>query len=379
MSKLLLPGLLPGRAAADQRRRGFLRSLAGLAGALLAPLPIRLQGAGHADAMARAARAFLATLDDRLRERSRFPFGDRERFDWHYIPRGREGVALREMSAAQRRAAESLLASALSPTGLQKVQDTMALEAVLKEIELFGLNRDPDNYAVAIFGEPGAYPWGWRFEGHHLSLNFTLVTAAEVAVTPSFIGSNPATVPSGPRKGLRTMGLEQDLGLELVTTFDGTRRERVVLRDRTFGDILTGPGREDRLREPEGLALADMSDGQRDLAMRLVDVYLGNLRREMAEAFRGRIRAADPGRIHFAWAGGFAAGEPHYYRLHGPAVLIEYDNTQGDATHIHSVLRDPVNDFGRDELARHYATGHHHHASRATHRHGRALPPRGEA
>ena len=343
-------------AALAVSRRKWLGWIAGLAGAV--GLPITVPARAAESQMAMAAKAFLAALPSSARKRATKPFDDRNRFDWHFFPRSREGLPIGDMSAAARNAAEALLRTGLSAGGYRKVLDTMTLEAVLRDLETFGFNRDPDNYAITLFGDPSSRQWGWRFEGHHLSLNYTIGPDG-TTITPAFLGSNPARVRSGPHHGLRTLAREQDLGLELVQSLSSSQRERAVIADQSFGDILTGPGRADRLRTPEGLPLGAMGDGTRDLAMRLVNVYLNNADRETATGHGSRIQAADPGRIHFAWAGGLESDEAHYYRLHGPAVLIEFDNTRNDANHIHSVLREPGKDFGRDDLMAHYLTGHH--------------------
>ena len=162
--------------------------------------------------MSSAAKAFVETLAKKDRKRGVFEFEDRERFDWHYTPRRRQGIAIGDMNETQRATAHALLGTGLSEAGYEKAVQTMRLEAVLKEIETFGFNRDPENYALTVFGDPTAFPWGWRFEGHHLSLNFSVIAPAQVTITPAFIGSNPATVPVGESRGLRTMALEEDLG-----------------------------------------------------------------------------------------------------------------------------------------------------------------------
>ena len=216
--------------------------------------------------------------------------------------------------------------------------------------------------AFTVFGTPGvSAAWGWRVEGHHLSLNFTLVPGRPVAVTPAFIGANPAAVRSGPRAGLRPLEQEQDLGLALARGVDPALRSRLVLGGDSLGDIVSGPGRRDLFTAPPaGVALAAMSGEQRALAVRLVETYARNVRAEIADHELERMRDAGVEKLHFAWAGPIDPARPHYYRIHGPTLLIEYDNSQNSANHIHSVLHDPVNDFGADLLRAHYERGHHH-------------------
>jgi len=306
------------------------------------------------------AAAFLATLTAEQRRAARFAIDSPERVDWHYVPRARRGIALRSMDARQRAAAHALLRAALSDAGYRKATGIFALESVLRRIETFSFNRDPDNYAWTVFGAPedASGPWGFRVEGHHLSLNFAFAAGGE-AVTPSFLGANPARVPSGPLEGQRVLGAQEDLARELVRGFAPAHRAQAVIGARSLGDIVTGPGRGDALRTPAGLAIGEMDAPHRSLAERLIDEFLGNLRTELAEAQRARVRDAGLETVHFAWAGPLEPGRAHYFRLHGPRLLIEHDNTQNDANHVHSVWRDPARDFGLDVLAEHYKSGHH--------------------
>ena len=310
-----------------------------------------------------AVRDFLNALGPDLRRRALFPFEAEERFNWHYIPRERNGVMLKAMNDAQRQAAMALLRAALSERGYSRAEDIMWLENVLAEIEDDPETYGPLNYAVTVFGEPGGKrPWGWRIDGHHLSLNFAH-TPDGVAVTPAFFGANPATVEHGPHAGLRVLGAEEDLGRALIRGLSDSERERAIIARDAFDDIITGPGREGSLSRPAGLPLGTMEESHRTLAMRIIEDFIGTMRPDVAEAERARIRDAGLEHIHFAWAGSTEPRRPHYYRLHGPNLLIEYDNTQNDANHIHSVWHDPGHDFATDLLRRHYQ----HHRHRAGH------------
>jgi hypothetical protein len=303
---------------------------------------------------------FLNTLAADKRQRAMFTFDNRERFDWHYIPRRRDGLALKAMNEAERAAAHRLLHSSLSEIGYRKAIDIMQLEDVLRQLEFFSLSRDPENYAFTVFSTPeAAFPLGWRVEGHHLSLNFTVASRAHGALTPAFMGANPAEVRQGPRKGLRVLAQEQDLAFELMGRLDPTQRRKALIATRSFGDIVSGPRRTDELKAPVGLPVAEMTPPQRDGVMRLLEAYIRNMRAGFAEAQLRAVHEADMQKIHVAWAGGLEAGRPHYYRLHGPTLLIEYDNTQNDANHIHSVWHELGNDFGVDLLRTHYETGDH--------------------
>ena len=343
-------------------RRRLLHGLAASAAAGALPRPSLAQvGDAARAAMAGAALAFLGALPAEARKRAVFALGDRERLNWHYVPRGREGVPFKAMPAPARAAAHELMKASLSAVGYGKASNIIQLEDVLRRIETFGLSRDPENYAFTIFGNPGAAaPWGWRVEGHHLSLNFTLVPGQPVAMTPAFMGANPAEVPSGPRKGQRALAAEQDLGRALAQSLTAAQRARTVIAAESLGDIVTGPGRADSLATPAGLALADMTGDQLRLAAKLIEEYARNMRSELAEQELRRMTEAGSERVHFAWAGPLEPGRAHYYRIHGPTVLIELDNSQNDANHIHSVWHDPRNDFGADLLRAHYQRGHRH-------------------
>ena len=312
--------------------------------------------------MAELAKAFLDTLSEAQRRQAMWPFEDGERVNWHYVPRERAGVPVEQIGAASKRALHDLLQYALSETGYHKAVDVMRLEEPLGLIENHRRHyRHPENYSVTVFGTPGRLPWGWRIEGHHLSLNFTGVTEDLFGVTPAFWGANPARVPEGyPMAGHRTLGRETDLSYQLVRSLGAAERDRAIIASTSLGNIITTPGREDALRERHGLPLAAMPERLRNLALELLEVYAGNLRGELAEAELARVREAGIDQIHFAWGGPLEDGHANYWRLHGPITLIEYDNTQTDANHIHSVWHDLARNFGRDLLREHYAHDHGH-------------------
>ena len=310
--------------------------------------------------MADLAGALLETLSEPQRRQATWPFDDGERFDWHYVPRERAGIPVREMSAASKAALHDLLRYALSETGYRKAVDVMSLEEPLGLIENHQRHyRHPENYSVTLFGTPGRLPWGWRIEGHHLSLNFTAVSEELFGVTPAFWGANPARVPDGyPMAGHRTLGRETDLSYELVRSLGEAARARAIIATASLGNIVTTPGREAALRERQGLPLAAMDEGGRNLALELLATYAGNLRGPLADGELARMREAGLDQVHFAWGGPLEDGHANYWRLHGPITLIEYDNTQNNANHIHSVWHDLTRNFGRDLLREHYAHGH---------------------
>jgi len=310
------------------------------------------------------AVALLRSLTPEQRRRAAFAIDDPGRLDWHYVPRDRKGLALADMDEGQRAAARALLRAALSDAGYRKAMDIMRLEEVLRAIERVRRHRrDPDNYAWSIFGDPESKAaWGWRVEGHHLSVNFTFIAGAAASVTPAFMGANPARVPPGPLEGLRVLGAQEDIARELIRSLSGPEQKLAIIAAQSLGDIVSGPGRADALKTPAGLRIADMASAQRALAERLIEEFVGNLRTDLAEAQRARIREAGLGAIHFAWGGPIQPGHAHYFRLHGPRLLVEHDNTQNDANHVHSVWRDPTRDFALDLLGEHYRSGDHAHA-----------------
>jgi len=307
---------------------------------------------------------FLNLLTPQQRRTTLFPFDSAERFNWHYIPRSHKGILLRNMSEPLREAAMAILRAALSEAGYRRCGDIMRLEPIVATMEQDPETYDPGNYAVTIFGMPAARePWGWRLDGHHLSINFTH-SPETVAVTPTFFGANPAEVETGEVKGLRVLGAAEDDGRSLINSLSEAGRRQAVIRARAFSDILTGPGRELSLRKRSGLSLAEMKSSNVNLAMQIVERFITTMNPMVAQRERAAIRSAGIEEIHFAWAGRFEPRQPHYYRLHGPKFVIEYDNTQNDANHIHSVWHNPTLEFGGDRLRHHYDHPSHGHAHR---------------
>lgn len=291
------------------------------------------------------------------------PFTDAARSDWNYTPRRRTGIPWRDMSAAQREAATALIRTVLSDAGLEKVRSVMALEIALREIEGSGGFRDPGNYAIAIFGDPGSDPvhrWGWRIEGHHLSLHFTLEGDRHIATLPQFIGANPAVVPrdftDGPHRGARVLGKEEDLARRLMRGLAGPKRAVALIDARPYGDIVTRNAAELSPLAPAGVRLVDLPAAERAALLELVGIFAEHLRPELAEARLASVRAEDPGAVRFAWAGSVEPGKPHYFRIQGAKFLIELDNSGGN--HIHAVWRDFDGDWGRDVLGEHYREAH---------------------
>jgi len=312
--------------------------------------------------MAEAASNFVAGLDTAGKQKAVLDFADTtERENWHYVPRDRAGLPLKEMDGKQRELAHALVATGVSAEGYQKLSTIMSLEPILAELEGEGRRfpRDPELYYVSVFGEPGIHaPWGWRFEGHHISLNYTLVEGRMLGPTPLFFGSNPGEVRHGERTGLRALEEEEELGRQLLHSLDGEQKAVAIVDAEAPGDILTTniPYVRGEV-QPDGLGSSDMSASQRDILHALVETYIKRLPETVARAEWARL-AADINAACFAWAGAEERGGPHYYRVMGSSFLAEYDNTQNDANHIHAVWRDLSNDFGEDILRRHYREGH---------------------
>ena len=324
-----------------------------------------LTARGHevGEEMAEAAQHWLASLTAEQRAAATFELKAGERLNWHFIPRARLGLPLKQMTPAQRHLAQGFLATALSHRGYLKATTIMSLEQVLLEIEQGkGPTRDPELYYFSVFGVPAAKgTWGWRVEGHHLSLNFSLVEGEPVSVTPSFMGSNPAEVREGPRQGLRVLGREQDLGLALMRSLTEAQRKVAVLSETAPADVVSGTNRVTDPLKPLGLPASQLNEAQREQLKALVSEYVRRYRPELADQDLKQMAAAGAEQIYFAWAGGTEPGQGSYYRVQGPTFLLEYDNTQNNANHIHTVWRDFTRDFGGDLLKRHYEETPHPH------------------
>ena len=306
--------------------------------------------------MRAAAEKLLAALPENERVRMTKAFDDRDRVDWHYTPRNREGVPLKDMAPPARAAVHALLRQALSATGYRKIVNIIELELVLREIETFGWMRDPEKYHLTLFGKPDrAAAWGWRFEGHHLSLNFTLAGDRMAVDTPSFLGANPANVPRGANKGQRVLAEEEDEARALLAMLSPAQRAAAIFDTRSYGDIVTTNAEKVDPAKPAGIAGTQLDDRQRAQLLKLIEVYASSFAPGLAGARMERVRSGGMEGLFFGWAGSPERGRQHYYRIQGPLFLIEYDASQNDGNHVHTVWRDFSGDFGRDLLRAHYA------------------------
>jgi len=325
-------------------------------------LPMQSTGTQAADtqASAKAQRAAAAALVDAtaIDQRSSLvqPFTDAARSNWHYIPRARVGVPFKTMDAKQRSSAERLLAAALSDHGLETVRTVFALEIALRELESSSI-RDPENYAFAIYGTPredGA--WGWRVEGHHLSLHFTLDRDRVISTLPQFVGANPAEVPRdfvhGPRKRQRALHEEEDRAFALLGSLTPMQRTQAIIADQPYGDIVTRNASKVEPLPLTGIAFGALDRAQQALLLRVIDAFASLVDPALAEQRLARVRVGGFDGLRFAWIGAQARGKPYYYRIQGSTFVIELDNSGGN--HVHSVWRDFNGDWGRDLLGEHY-------------------------
>jgi hypothetical protein len=326
-------------------------------------------------AMAKTATAFLDSLTPEQREKASDPLNSPDRTHWNFIPTNmfpRQGLPIKEMTEPQRKLAHELLKSGLSQRGYTTTTTIMNdLEAILRDTEAAqrAANpnptgkpnvRDPELYFFTVFGTPGTKgTWGWRVEGHHVSLHFTIADGNAVVGAPSFWGTNPAEVREGPKKGLRALDREQDAGRALMMALDDAQKKTALFAEVAPGDILTMTKVTIDPLTPEGLVASAMTPKQRDLLTQLIDVYTSQMTADIAAERQAEIKKGGLDKIAFAWAGPVAPGEKHYYRVQGPTFVIEFDNTQNNGNHIHSVWRDFDSDFGRDLLREHLAAVKH--------------------
>ena len=320
---------------------------------------VTLATSRSAAAMSSAAQKWLDGLSAEQRGRAAFSFDSEERQRWHFIPNemfARKGVTFKEMSEPQRALAQALVKTGLSAKGYLTATSIMQLEKVLQEVEgaQRRFPRDPEVYWLTVFGTPGdKQAWGWRLEGHHLSVRFDIVGGTMTASSPAFFGSNPAEVRQGPQKGLRVLADEEDAGRALLDQLDEKQRTSAIIKTDAPTDIITMVTPAIEPLTPPGIKRTELNPAQKDALSKLIDVYVGKMAPDVAAERMARVKKAGLDTITFAWAGGTERGQKHYYRVQGPTFLIEYDNTQNDGNHIHSVWRDFNGDFGRDLLREH--------------------------
>lgn len=310
--------------------------------------------------MVSAAQTFIKSLNDEQKAKAALSWDSEERLNWHFVPKVRAGLPMTEMEPYQRHLANALLATGMSNRGLKKTYQIMMLEQILHLIENNAEHRNPLLYYIAVFGEPGLdSTWAWRVEGHHLSVNFTMHGGNVVASTPLFMGANPHTVIEGPQQGLRVLGAEEDLALALVKSLNEEQLKVAKIAEEAPSDIITSAERKVNPLSPDGLPVSAMTPEQAKMIFELIREYVHRVRPLFAENDIKEIEAASPEKITFAWAGKMEPGQGgNYYRIQGPTFLLEYDNTQNNNNHSHTVWRDFNGDFGEDILKQHYEESH---------------------
>ncbi|MBE7170336.1 MAG: DUF3500 domain-containing protein [Williamsia sp.] len=314
---------------------------------------------------ATAAKKFISGLDSAQRASALFQFDTDERYSFHFFPiENRKGIPVDQLRPAQLQAALELMKTCLSAEAVKKVDEIMQLEIVLKALEHRSADdhyRDPGKYFFAIFGVPDASnTWGWRLEGHHVSFHFSVDKNQLVAGTPGFLGANPAIVPEGPQKGKQVLREETDRAFELLHLLTNAEMKKALIDTIAPNDIITYVSRKAMIEHPVGLRYADMNGKQQEQLLRLISLYVHRYTKLFADAMLKEIEQAGLDELRFAWAGYTEPGKnkAHYYRIQGPTIIIEYDNTQNNANHVHSVVRDLKRDFGGDLLLEHYKSSH---------------------
>ena len=320
----------------------------------------------HASAagMTKAAKRFVESLSGDQRDKTIYEYMDGERIFWYYPPVNRHGIPLRDMDDDQRQLAYSLMETGLTDRSFDQAKLIIEHESVLgpleKEAGVTSFVRDPDLYYWTVFGDPGSdkEPWGWRVEGHHISLNFSLWGDKFLSMTPFFFGANPAEVRKGPKKGLRILDQREDLAFELMNSLDQGQTSKATIYGEAPYDILTYNASRVSLPPEEGLPASKMNDTQKDILRNLVNVYVNQVRTDMAQEKLQRLEEEGFDGLHWAWGGPIEEGREHYYRIHGGNFVVEFDNRQNGANHIHSVWRDVENDFANDVLREHLLLYH---------------------
>jgi hypothetical protein len=328
-------------------------------------LLLQLHCSGQNNSYSSAANKFLASLSSAQRTRALYDFGSDERYNWHFIPlKDRKGILISELNETQKDAAFELLKLCLSDTAFQHTQDIIQLEYVLQDLENRQKGdwfRDPGNYSFIFFGKPSEKTaWGWRFEGHHISFNFSTINNKIVAGTPGFLGANPAIVLSGPQKGKQVLKNEMELGFELILSLTHEQLSKAVISNEVPADIITSNSRKAMIEKPQGILYGELNKEQQKIFLQLLSVYINRFAKHFADDMMHEIEDAGLNNLQFAWAGTQqqVMGNPYYYRIQGPTLIIELDNTQNNANHVHTVVRDLKHDFGGDELLKHYQAYH---------------------
>ncbi len=312
---------------------------------------------------ANQATDFIQSLNAEQKKKVLLPFYHLSGHKWHFIPASQSnphGVAMKDLDGNQKQKLQVLLQAYLSTKGYNRTKNIMDLEYVLKELNPAHTSRIPENYFVAIYGTPHKDSvWGWSFQGHHVALNFTVVKN-QIAFAPFFFGSNPAEVKEGPKKGMRVIKEEEEIAFELVNTFTEDQLQKAMIQQQAFEEVVTVNAIQVEALPQAGISIKELTPSQKRILNKLIGAYLSAMPPALATMRFKKMEQEDLSNIYFGWAGATKKGEGHYYRIQGKTFLIEFDNTQNNANHIHTVWRDFNGDFGRDLLTEHYKTAHRH-------------------
>lgn len=310
-----------------------------------------------------SAKIFISTLTPEQRQSAVLPFFKFSPPEWHFFPASmlpRPGVFIKDLDIVQKAKLDDFIREYLSMSGYRRTKEIMELENVLRELQPQNPHRIPENYSIAVYGTP--HPdsvWAWTLEGHHLSLHFTVVKD-KTSFAPFFFGTNPAEVKEGPSKGKRVIAAEEDIAFEFMHSLTPEQSQKAIFQATAFKEIVTANATQVSPLDPAGIAIGELQATQKDILLKLLNIYLSSMRNDLALKRFERIQSEDLDAMRFGWAGAVEKGKPHYYRIQGKTFLIEFDNIQNDANHIHIVWRDFDGDFGRDLLREHYMTSDHH-------------------
>ncbi len=331
---------------------------------LLFPFALMAQSGNINNSGSSKAFLFVKSLTELQQKKAVFPFNEMNRYEWHFLPAamvGRTGIAVKDLDSLQKENLHLLLQAYLSNEGYVRTTNIMDFEYLLKEMQPQNPNRIPENYSVSIYGTPNQDSiWGWKFSGHHLALNFTIVKD-KIGFAPFFFGVYPAEVKEGKRKGTRLLKDQEDLGFELVNSLAPDQLTKAVFQLKAYSEIVTTNSQKVGPLEPVGLYAHEMTPSQKIVLNKIIAAYLYSMPTTLADARITKINTEDMNGVRFGWAGETVPGKPHYYRIQGKSFLIEFDNTQDNTNHIHTVWRDFNGDFGEDLIREHYHNSKHQH------------------
>jgi len=306
---------------------------------------------------------FLNSLNARQRAKAVLDLDDPKKEDWHFFPSTmfvREGISIEELNSEQRDNLHELLQSMLSKSGYETTMEIIELENVLRTLSGDTIMRNPEKYFTTFYGNPISDDiWSMSFEGHHISLNLT-VSGEEIIASPRFFGANPARIPSGAREGDRTLDVEEDMGFGLLNSMDKAQLEKTIFRKEPYREIVSQNLPKITPMDPVGISYSELNTAQQKMLIELIDQYISVMPENVAKKRREKVMLEDLNDLHFGWVGANQLGAAHYFRIQGKTFLIEFDNSQNNANHIHTVWRDFDGDFGRDLIHEHLQTSPHH-------------------